>query len=193
MARHGSSGLRIGRPLLIGVVLLAVGAASAAAVRAFSTSSASAPTTCAAPAGTLTVGAAPAVVPWLTSLAADYTSEHRTIAGRCVQVAVEPLSQDQAQQALQPVPFPGAPTPPDVWVPESTTSVALLRARPEAARLLAVPTPSVATSPAVLAAPTDALRLLTGPDGSQPALTTLSQAVAPHIGHRRSSRYTVTP
>jgi len=190
VARHGSSGLRIGRPLLIGVVLLAVGAASAAAVRAFSTSSASAPTTCAAPAGTLTVGAAPAVVPWLTSLAADYTSEHRTIAGRCVQVAVEPLSQDQAQQALQPVPFPGAPTPPDVWVPESTTSVALLRARPEAARLLAVPTPSVATSPAVLAAPTDALRLLTGPDGSQPALTTLSPRLAdprgwgqPGLGH----------
>jgi len=190
VARHGSSGLRIGRPLLIGVVLLAVGAASAAAVRAFSTSSASAPTTCTAPAGTLTVGAAPAVVPWLTSLAADYTSEHRTIAGRCVQVAVEPLSQDQAQQALQPVPFPGAPTPPDVWVPESTTSVALLRARPEAAKLLAVPTPSVATSPAVLAAPTDALRLLTGPDGSQPALTTLSPRLAdprgwgqPGLGH----------
>ena len=27
------------------------------------------------------------------------------------------------------MPFPGAPTPPDVWIPESTTSVALLRAR----------------------------------------------------------------
>ena len=190
MARHGSSGSRIGRPLLIGVALLAVGAASAAAVRAFSTSSASAPSACTAPAGTLTVGAAPTVVPWLTSLAADYTSEHRTVAGRCVQVAVEPLSQDQAQQALQPVPFPGAPTPPDVWVPESTTSVALLRARPEAAKLLAVATPSVATSPAVLAAPPDALRLLTGPAGSQPALTTLSPRLAdprgwgqPGLGH----------
>jgi len=190
VARHGSSGSRIGRPLLIGVALLAVGAASAAAVRAFSTSSASAPSACTAPAGTLTVGAAPTVVPWLTSLAADYTSEHRTVAGRCVQVAVEPLSQDQAQQALQPVPFPGAPTPPDVWVPESTTSVALLRARPEAAKLLAVATPSVATSPAVLAAPPDALRLLTGPAGSQPALTTLSPRLAdprgwgqPGLGH----------
>jgi Ca-activated chloride channel homolog len=191
VARHGSSGLRIGRPLVIGVVLLAaVGAASAAAVRAFSTSSASAPTKCTAPAGTLTVGAAPPVVPWLTSLAADYTSEHRTVAGRCVGVTVETLSQDQAEQALQPVPFPGAPTPPDVWVPESTTSVALLRARPEAAKLLAVPTPSVATSPAVLAAPADALRLLTGPDGSQPALATLSARLAdprgwgqPGLGH----------
>jgi Ca-activated chloride channel family protein len=114
----------------------------------------------------------------LTALAADYTSEHRTVAGRCVRVTVETLSQDQAQQALQPVPFPGAPTPPDVWVPESTTSVALLRARPEAAKLLAVPTPPVATSPAVLAAPADALRLLTGPDGSQPALATLSARLA---------------
>jgi Ca-activated chloride channel family protein len=63
-------------------------------------------------------------------------------------------------------------------VPESTTSVALLRARPEAAKLLAVPTPPVATSPAVLAAPADALRLLTGPDGSQPALATLSARLA---------------
>jgi Ca-activated chloride channel homolog len=175
VARHGRARLRIGRgPIVIGVVLLSLGAASAAAVRVLSTYSPAVPTSCTTPAGTLTVGAAPAAVPWLTPLAADYTSEHRTVAGRCIQVTVEPLSQDQAQQALQPVPFPGAPTPPDVWVPQSTTSVALLRVRPEAARLLAVPTPSVASSPAVLAAPADALRLLTGPDGSQPALATLS-------------------
>ena len=175
MARHSRTGLRIGRgPILVGALVLSVGAASVGAVRVFSTDSPAAPTTCTAPAGTLTVGAAPAVTPWLTPLAADYTNEHRTVAGRCVQVAVETLSQDQAQQALQPVPFPGAPTPPDVWVPQSTTSIALLRARPEAAKLLAVPTPSIATSPAVLAAPADALRLLAGPDGNQPPLAALS-------------------
>ncbi len=175
MARHSRTGLRIGRgPILVGALVLSIGAASAGAVRVFSTDSPAAPTTCKAPAGTLTVGAAPAVMPWLTPLAADYTNEHRTVAGRCVQVAVETLSQDQAQQALQPVPFPGAPTPPDVWVPESTTSIALLRVRPEAAKLLAVPTPSIATSPAVLAAPADALRLLAGPDGNQPPLAALS-------------------
>jgi Ca-activated chloride channel family protein len=175
VARHNRSGLRIGRgPILIGALVLSVGAASAGAVRVFATDSPTTPTTCTAPAGTLTVGAAPAATPWLTQLAADYTNQHRTVAGRCVQVKVETLSQDQAQQALRPVPFPGAPTPPDVWVPQSTTSVSLLRVKPEVATLLAVPTPPIATSPAVLAAPSDALRLLAGPDGNQPPLVTLS-------------------
>ena len=154
--------------------MLSVGAASAGAVRVLSIDSRAAPAACTAPAGTLTVGAAAPATPWLTQLAADYTNEHRTVAGRCVQVRVETLSQDQAEQALRPVPFPGAPTPPDVWIPQSTTSIALLRARPDAAKLLAVPAPPIATSPAVLAAPADALRLLAGPDGNQPPLVTLS-------------------
>jgi Ca-activated chloride channel family protein len=175
VARHSRTGLRIGRgPILVAALVLSVGAASAGAVRVFSTDSPDTATTCTAPAGTLTVGAAPPATPWLTQLAADYTNEHRTVAGRCVHVAVETLSQDQAEQALRPVPFPGAPTPPDVWIPQSTTSVALLRAKPDAAKLLAVPTPPIATSPPVLAAPADALRLLGGPDGNQPPLVTLS-------------------
>jgi Ca-activated chloride channel family protein len=190
VARHSSSS-RIGRaPILVGVLVLSLGAATAGAVRVLSTDSSSAPVTCTAPTGTLAVGAAPAVTPWLSQLAASYTNEHRMVAGRCVQVKVESLTQDQAQQALQPVPFPGAPTPPDVWVPESTISVALLRARPEGGKVLAVPTPSVASSPAVLAAPSDALRLLAGPDGDQPALAALSARLAdprgwgqPGLGH----------
>jgi Ca-activated chloride channel family protein len=156
------------------VLVLSLAAASAGAVRVLSSESGSTPPTCTLPVGTLTVGAAPAVTPWLSPLAAAYTGEHRTAAGRCIQVKVETLSQDQAQQALRPVAFPGAPTPPDVWIPESTTSVALLRARPEGSMVLAVPAPSVATSPAVLAAPADALRLLAGPDNSQPPLAALS-------------------
>ena len=175
VARHNRSGRRLGRgSILIGALVLSVCAATAGAVRVFTTDSTGNPPACTAPAGTLTVAAAPAATPWLTELAADYTNRHRTVAGRCVQVAVETLSQDQAQQALQPVPFPGAPTPPDVWVPQSTMSVALLRAKPETAKLLAVPTPPIATSPAVLAAPAEALRLLAGPDGNQPPLVTLS-------------------
>jgi Ca-activated chloride channel family protein len=190
VARHSRSGLRIGRgPILVGALLLSLGAASAGAVRVLSADSPGAPA-CTAPPGTLVVAAAPAVTPWLSVLAADYTGEHRTVAGRCVRVTVETLSQDQAQQALQPVPFPGAPSPPDVWVPQSTMSVALLRARPEIAKVLAVPTPPVATSPAVLAAPADALRLLAGPDGNQPPLATLSARLndprgwgQPGLGH----------
>ena len=191
MARHSRSGGPIGRrPILVGVLVLSLGAASAGAVRVLSGDSSSAPPACTAPLGMLTVGAAPAVAPWLRSLAASYTGEHRTVAGRCVQVAVETLTQDQAKQALRPVPFPGAPSPPDVWIPESTTSVALLRATPEGGTVLAGPTPSIATSPAVLAAPADALRLLAGPAGNQPPLSLLSARLAdrrgwgqPGLGH----------
>jgi len=75
-------------------------------------------------------------------------------------------------------------------VPCAGNVSAIVIVKTGAAKLLAVPTPSVATSPAVLAAPTDALRLLTGPDGSQPALTTLSPRLAdprgwgqPGLGH----------
>ncbi|HST67372.1 MAG TPA: substrate-binding domain-containing protein, partial [Mycobacteriales bacterium] len=169
MARHSRRGARVPRgPVLIGVLVLSLAAASIGAVRVLSADDTADPATCTAPAGTLTVGAAPAVLPWLSRLATSYTDLHRTVAGRCVTVKVEALTQDQAQQALQPVPFPGAAAPPDVWIPESTTSVALLRARKESAAVLAGPTPSIATSPVVLAAPADALRLLAG--SSQPQL-----------------------
>ncbi len=185
--------------MLVGVLVLSLGAASAGAVRVLSADSSSAPPTCTAPAGTLTVGAAPAVTPWLGPLAASYTDEHRTVAGRCVQVKVETLTQDQAQQSLQPVAFPGAPTPPDVWIPQSTTSVTLARARPEGRKVLAVPTPPVATSPAVLAAPSDALRLLAGRAGGQPPLAALSARLAdrrgwgqPGFGHPEWGPITVT-
>lgn len=175
MARHSArSAWFARRPVLAAVLVLSLAAASIGAVKVLSTDTTADPAVCTAPAGTLTVGAAPAVAPWLTQLATSYTGQHRSVAGRCVAIKVEPLTQDQAQQALQPVPFPGAATPPDVWIPESTTSVALLRVRKDSAKLLAVPTPSVATSPVVLAAPADALRLLAGPAGeSQPQLGAL--------------------
>jgi Ca-activated chloride channel homolog len=191
VARHRRPDRWVGRtPILVGVLVLSLGAASAGAVRVLSADSSPDPTACTAPTGTLTVGAAPATAPWLGQLAASYTGERRTVAGRCMQVKVETLTQDQAQQALQPVPFPGAAAPPDVWMPESTTSVALLRARPASAKVLAVPTPSVASSPAVLAAPADALRLLAGAAGSQPPLAALSARLndprgwgQPGLGH----------
>jgi Ca-activated chloride channel family protein len=177
-------------PILVGVLVLSLGAASAGAVRVLSTDSPAGPPPCTGPTGTLTIGAAPPVAPWLSQLAALYSGQHRLVGGRCVQVRVESLTQDQAQQALQPVPFPGAAAPPDVWVPESTMSVDLLRARTESTKVLAVPTPPIATSPLVLAAPPDALRLLAGPGGGQPALTGLAQLLQdprgwgqPALGH----------
>jgi Ca-activated chloride channel homolog len=177
VARHSRHGGRFGRgPILVGVLVLSLAAASIGAVRVLRTEDDDAPAACAGPTGTLTVGVAPAVAPWFGRLAAAYTGEHRQVGGRCVAVTVEQLTQDQAQQALQPVPFPGAATPPDVWIPESTMSVAMLRSRPDGAKVLAVPAPSIASSPVVLAAPDDALRLLGGgSDGDPPPLGTLVQ------------------
>jgi Ca-activated chloride channel homolog len=184
VARHTRRGARLGRGLGLTLVLvLALGGASLGAVRVLSADDGTDARTCAAPATTLTVGAAPAAVSWLTPLAASYTAQHRTVSGRCVAVELRTLTQDQAQQALQPVPFPGAGSPPDVWVPESTTSVALLRARKESARVLAVPAPPIAVSPVVLAAPPDAMALLTR--RGQPQLADLLPLLADPRGWGR--------
>jgi Ca-activated chloride channel family protein len=186
--------------VLLGVLVLSLAAASVGVVRVLRTDSAPTTATCTAPAGTLIVGAAPSVQPWLAQLASSYTAEHRTVAGRCVTAKVEALTQDQAQQSLQPVPFPGAVAPPDVWIPESTMSVDLLRVRPDGARVLAVPTPSIASSPMVLAAPADALRLLGGPAGeAQPQLADLVRLLQdprgwgqPGLGHPEWGQIRVT-
>ena len=123
---------------------------------------------------TLSVGADPVAVSWLTPLARSYTDAGRRLDDRCLAVQVRPLSLDQAQQALQPVPFPGAGAPPDVWIPQSTTSLNLVRARPDSARVVAVPAPPIATSPIVIAAPSDALLALARlKPGGQPKLADL--------------------
>lgn len=177
MGRHSSGGIRdLGRqPLLLTAVLVGVVAASVVTVRTITAEPAALVGTCTAPVGTLSVGTDPAAAAWLGELARSYTEQHRTVAGRCVAVQVRPFSLDQAQQALLPVPFPGGGSPPDVWIPESTTAVALLRARPESARVLAVPAVPVAVSPIVLAAPADALRLIGTrlPAGRPPQLSDL--------------------
>jgi Ca-activated chloride channel homolog len=166
---------QLGRePLLLSLIALAVAGASVVTVRTMSADSLEPVAGCTGPTTTLTVGTDPAAVSWLGPLARSYTDAGRGVAGRCVAVQVRPLSLDQAQQALQPVPLPGAGSPPDVWIPESTSSVNLVRARPRSARVLAVPTPPVATSPIVLAAPSDALLALARLNrGGQPKLADL--------------------
>ena len=161
MARHSRSGLRIGRgPILIGALVLSLGAASAGAVRVFSAEAAGRADDLHRPdrhADRRRGAARDAVA---DPARPDYTSEHRTVAGRCVQVKVETLTPGPGPAGAAAGAVPGRAAPPDVWIPESTTSVALLRARPDSAKVLAVPTPPIATSPLVLAAPADALRLL---------------------------------
>jgi Ca-activated chloride channel family protein len=145
--------------LLAGLVVVAL-AASAVTVRAVSSSTPAAQAGCAGPTTTLNVGVDPAAAPWLTPLAESYTRAARSVAGRCVTLAVRQLTLAQAQQALQPVPFPGGGTPPDVWVPESTTAVELVRARPGTAKVLGDRAPPLASSPIVVAAPPETLRAL---------------------------------
>ncbi len=159
MGRHARRApWRLGRqPLLLSLIVLLGAGASVVAVRTLSAESPEAAAGCTGATTTLSVAVDPAAVSWLGPLAKAYTEEGRTVAGRCAAADVRPLSLDQAQQALQPVPFPGAGAPPDVWIPESTTALNLVRARPQSTRVLAVPAPPVATSPLVLAAPSDAV------------------------------------
>ncbi|MFL6127480.1 MAG: substrate-binding domain-containing protein [Mycobacteriales bacterium] len=166
---------QLGRePLLLSLVALIAVGVSVVTVRSLSAESAPPGGGCTGPTSTLSVGTDPAAVSWLTPLARQYTDAGHSLAGRCLAVQVRPLTLDQARQALQPVPFPGAGTPPDVWIPESTTSLNLVRARPEIARVLAVPATPVATSPIVIAAPGDALLALARlKRGASPKLTDL--------------------
>ena len=165
MGRHRQRAAfwQLGRePALLAGLVLAVVAGSVAAVRLASSPPPAVEPTCAGPARTLTVGADPSAATWLSTLAAAYTAAGRVGNGRCVAVAVRSLTLSQAQQALPPVPLPGGGVPPDVWVPESTTSVDLARARPDSARVLAVQSAGIASSPIVLAAPGDTTRILAG-------------------------------
>jgi Ca-activated chloride channel family protein len=176
VGRHSRRALwQLGRePLLLSLIVLVLAGASVVAVRTLGASSAPPAPGCTGPTTTLSVGADPAAVSWLTPLARSYSEAGRAVAGRCVAARVRPLTLDQAQQALQPVPFPGGGSPPDVWIPESTTSLNLVRARPVSARVLTVPAPPVASSPIVLAAPSDALLALAKlKQGGQPKLSDL--------------------
>ena len=173
MGRHSRRApWQLGRePLLLSLIVLVVAGLSVLTVRTLAAAPPDPVVGCTGPTTTLSVGVDPAAVSWLTPLARSYTDEGRTVAGRCLAAQVRPLTLDQAQQALQPVPFPGAGAPPDVWIPESTTSLNLVRSRAESGRVLAVPAPPIASSPIVLAAPSDALLALArrAPD-SQPRL-----------------------
>ena len=162
-------------PLLLAALVLAVLAAGVVAVRLVSSTPSSAQAACTGPTTTLKVGVDPSALPWLTPLAQAYSQANRTVDGRCVRATVGRLTLGEAQQALQPVPFPGLGGPPDVWVPESMTAVNLVRARPQNARVLGVPATPIATSPIVLAAPGEALRALAAllPAGRNPQLADL--------------------
>ncbi len=116
---------------------------------------------------TVTVGVDPSAQDWVGDLAGEYNAEHRQVSGLCAQLAVSPLPLDKALQAVQATPYPGGGTPPEIWLPTSTTSVELLRRRPTSRPVLPESAPSIASSPLVLAAPADALAAIRSPQGTE--------------------------
>ena len=176
MGRHrrGSGAGRLGRePVLIACVLVAALVGSAVAVKMVgSAPSRPAASGCVGETTTLSVGADPAATPWLSDLLKTYNSARRVVDGTCVRVALREMTLREAQQALQPVPFPGGGAPPDVWVPESSAALDLTRSRPENGTVLPKDAPAVASSPIVVAGPADAVRALTAklPAGQTPQL-----------------------
>ena len=115
---------------------------------------------------TVSMGVDPSALAWTSDLATVYNAEHRQISGLCTQLAVTALPLDKAIQALQATPYPGGGTPPEIWLPTSTTSVELLRARPNSRPVLPASAPSIASSPLVLAAPANALAAIKAPPGN---------------------------
>jgi Ca-activated chloride channel family protein len=115
---------------------------------------------------TVSMGVDPSTLGWTSDLAATYNAEHRQVVGLCVRLEVAALPLDKALQALQATPYPGGGTPPEIWLPTSTTSVELLRDRPNSRPVLPESAPSIASSPLVLAAPADALAAIKAPQGT---------------------------
>jgi Ca-activated chloride channel family protein len=147
-------------PALLAAILVAVLGGSVLAVRLVGSTPSRAVSPCPGPTTTILVGADTSALGWLTPLARSYTDAHRMIDGRCLAVTVREMTVSQARQALQPAPFPGGGTPPDAWIPESSTTLDLVRSRPDNAKILPDRAPPIATSPIVIAAPTDAVRAL---------------------------------
>jgi Ca-activated chloride channel family protein len=159
-------------PAALAAVLVAVLAGSVVAVRLVGSTPAHPEVACPGPSTTLSVGADTSALPWVSELARSYTDAHRRLDGNCIRVTVREMTASQALQALQPAPFPGGGPPTDVWVPESTTTLQLVRARAENQRVLPAAAPSIASSPIVVAAPADAIRAVAAklPAGEKPQL-----------------------
>lgn len=178
MGRHGyrSRRRRVDRlsrePAVLAAVLVAALAGSLAVVRLVGSSPSRPDQQCTGPTTTISVGADTSAVHWLSDLASSYNRLHRQLGGTCLQVAVREMTAVAAQQALQPVPFPGGGPPPDVWVPESTTTLQLVRSRVDNAKVLPAMGSPIASSPIVVAAPADAVRAVAGrlPAGQTPRL-----------------------
>jgi Ca-activated chloride channel family protein len=120
----------------------------------------------------LTVRADPAAAPWLRTLAGRYAATHRQIDNKCVLPKVSSLAFKDAGSVVQTTPYPGGGAQPDVWVPDSTAALDLLRAQTDNGDVLPQTAQPIATSPLVLAAPEQTV-LQWQKDGANSDLQTL--------------------
>jgi Ca-activated chloride channel homolog len=165
MARHKYEAWWSRWPIVVAVFAVAVAGGAYAGIYVTRAGTAT-PDQCTKGTRTVTVGTDPTAVSWVSDLAMTYNAAHHHISAQCVRLDVSALPLDRAMQALQATPYPGGGTPPEIWLPTSTTSVELLRDRPTSRAVLPARAPSIASSPLVLAAPAEALAAIKAPRGS---------------------------
>jgi Ca-activated chloride channel family protein len=143
---------RIGLGLVSVLLLLVIGVGAALAMR-FGDERPAAPD-CPPEHVEVFVTTAPKIAPIVTDLAAAYEARQERVGGRCISVTVRTEDSSAVASGIDPVSEIAADAlRPTVWIPESSTWINILLARPDAAVVLPKDRPAIATSPLVLAMP----------------------------------------
>lgn len=158
--------------IIAGLVCLIAGGTAAAVTATRGGGSGDSATGCPHGSIDLTVRADPAAAPWLRTLAGRYAQTHRQIDNKCVVPKVSSLAFKDAGSVVQSNPYPGSGAAPDVWVPDSTAALDLLRTQTDNGEVLPQSAQPIATSPLVLAAPEQTV-LQWQKDGANSDLQTL--------------------
>lgn len=145
VSRHRRSRRGAWIAVLAGVVGIALVAGGAVAYARWSSSPCDSTVT-------LTVAASPDQFPVMSRSAEQWNQTDPQAGGACVEVAVEAAPSAFVAGTLSPEwDEERDGSRPDVWVPDSSTWLAVASARPEAAGMLPAEPPSLASSPVVLA------------------------------------------
>jgi Ca-activated chloride channel family protein len=143
---------RIGFGLLSVLALLVIGVGAALAMPFRDQQPVASP--CPAEHVEVFVTAAPKIAPVVTDLAAAYESRQERVGGKCISITVRTEDSATVASGIDPGSEIAADAlRPTVWIPESSTWVRVLQARPDAATVLPKERPTLATSPLVLAMP----------------------------------------
>jgi Ca-activated chloride channel homolog len=122
---------------------------------------------------TVRTAAAPSLAPSLRTAAERFNDAGRARVGRsCVQVQISQTAPKDAVAALSTAGSEGSRVSFDVWIPDSTSWVAVASRRPEVAPMIDETAQIVATSPSVFAMPRPQAEALGWP-GRQPSLAQL--------------------